>query len=92
MTTRITTLALAAALVTGIATGAQAAQTQNGGFDKASHIGKAVPAFGVASTTGSHVVAQPGEKVHNTHGAAAFGISLRSTDQLATLPAWLHGR
>ncbi len=75
MTTRITSLALAAALATGIATGAQAAHAPHGGFDKSTAISTAVPAFGIAANTGSHIAANTAEKTHETGQRSAFGVT-----------------
>lgn len=70
-----TSLALAAALATGIATGAQAAHAPHGGFDKSTAISTAVPAFGVASNSSSHIAANTAEKTHETGQPSAVGVA-----------------
>ena len=80
MTTRITTIALAAALATGIATGANAAQ---GEIDKASYRSSAVPAFNVVASGAAPTHQQVGEKVAYANPNAAFGVQHRGGGQVA---------
>ena len=80
MTNRITTIALAAALATGIATGSNAAQ---GEIDKASYRSSAVPAFNVVAGDAAPARQQVGEKVAHTNPNAAFGVQHRGGGQVA---------
>jgi len=89
MMTRITSLALAAALATGIASGAGAAQ---GDIDKASYASNAVPAFGAAATATSGEIRRVGEKAAHTPDRPAFGVQHRGgTDVLAWVGEKNHG-
>lgn len=74
MTNRITSIALAAALATGIATGASAAQ---GDIDKDSYASRAVPAFSATGTVDTGPVRHLGEKVGHMNDQAAFAVQRR---------------